>query len=257
MALTFDVPNFFVKLGTVIGICLNGSAGILFYEIYKGQKTIEAVPEAYIISNIVCNVINLAFGKCKEEGRGDTNMMISSGVGSGLAILWSIFYLYYATKKNGGLKQLLLFIFIDLNLSFELFYIFSYVSTNEIVPGNIALVLTVINAGTPGQNIYKVIKNKDKKLIPIWTTIFGALCNLSWLIYGAFGVANAPDMLMVIPNGLGLLLNILSSGAYWYASCAGPKQTDEAPPLPSNVDDEKLIADTPDTTQTPTVETQQ
>ena len=255
--MAFNVPDFFVKLGTIIGICLNGSAGILFLEIYKGQKTIEAVPEAYIISNIVCNVINLAFGKCKEGGKGDTNMLISSGVGSGLAILWSLFYLYYATKKNGGLKQLLLFIFIDLNLSFELFYIFSYISTNEVVPGNIALVLTVINAATPGQNIYKVIRDKNKQLIPIWTTIFGALCNLSWLIYGAFGVANAPDPLMVIPNGLGLLLNILSSGAYWYASCFGPKQTADAPPLPSTTDDEKLIADTPDTTQTPTVETQQ
>ena len=137
---------------------------------------------------------------------------------------------------------MLLFIFIDLNLSFELFYIFSYVSTDERVPGNIALFLGVINAATPGQNIIKVIKDKNKNLIPIWTTIFGALCSLSWLIYGAFGVQNAPDFLMVIPNGLGLILNLCSSAAFWYASCYGPKETETSTIPESTKDDEKLIA---------------
>ena len=54
---------------------------------------------------------------------------------------------------------------------------------------------------------------------------------------------------MVIPNGLGLLLNLCSSGAFWYASCYGPKETEETPVIQTKVDDEKLIADTPDTTQ--------
>lgn len=239
--MAFDISTFFVWLGTIIGICLNSSAGVLFYEIYKGDKTIEDIPESYIVSNILCNVINLAFGKCKEGGNGDTMMMISSGVGSGIAILWSFFYLYYATKNRGGCKQLLLFIFIDLNLSLEIFYIFTEISTKEEVPGNIALVLTVINAATPGQNIYKAIRDKNKKLIPIWTTLFGALCNLSWFIYGTFGVANAPDLLMMIPNGLGLLLNICSSGAFWYASCYGKNETSKTP---LQNDDEKAITET-------------
>lgn len=213
----FNVPQFFVILGTIIGVCLNASGGYLFVEIYKGQKVIEDVPESYIVSNILCNIINLAFGKCKEGGKGDTNMLISSGIGSGLALLWSLCYLYYATKTHGGLKKLLLFIFIDLNLSFELYYIFTEISTNEDVPGKIAIGLGIINAATPGQNIYKVMKYKRRKLIPIWTTLLGALCSLSWFIYGAFGVEIAPDWNMMIPNGLGLLLNLCSTGAFFYA----------------------------------------
>ena len=73
-------------IGTAIGIGLNASAGVLFVEILQKRRVYTEIPESMLLSNIICNLINLAYG----YQLGEQIMVISSGVGSGLAILWGI-----------------------------------------------------------------------------------------------------------------------------------------------------------------------
>ena len=193
-------------IGTAIGIGLNASAGVLFVEILQKRRLYTEIPESMLFSNIFCNLINLAFGYQK----GDTTMITSSGVGTGLAVLWGVLYSFYLAQKK--IDKFLLYTFIIINLSAEIFWIFGGIikpkEIGEAVAGWFAFFLTVINAATPGQNIITVIKTGKYKLIPIVTTVFGFLCSSCWFVYGIWGLDKGPDMKMYIPNGLGILLNL-------------------------------------------------
>ena len=152
-------------IGTAIGIGLNASAGVLFVEILQKKRLYTEIPESMLFSNIFCNLINLAFGYQK----GDTTMITSSGVGTGLAVLWGVLYSFYLAQKK--IDKFLLYTFIIINLSAEIFWIFGGIikpkDIGEEVAGWFAFFLTVINAATPGQNIITVIKTGKYKLIPI------------------------------------------------------------------------------------------
>ena len=208
----FDFAGICSLVGTIIGVFLNFSAGILYIEICQGKRDYHTIPEYYIVSNVLANIINLSFSICKN----DLMMLISNGIGIGFSLIWSIFYLFYATNKK--ISKFFLLSFIVLNLSSELVFILTQISTSEEVPGWISVFIGAINSATPGQNIYYTIKNKDPSLIPIWTTVSGGICNFCWFIYGAFGVFNAPDPKIIIPNILGMLLNLVSSCSYFYAT---------------------------------------
>ena len=98
-------------IGTAIGIGLNASAGVLFVEILQKKRLYTEIPESMLFSNIFCNLINLAFGYQK----GDTTMITSSGVGTGLAVLWGVLYSFYLAQKK--IDKFLLYTFIIINLS--------------------------------------------------------------------------------------------------------------------------------------------
>ena len=119
-------------------------------------------------------------------------------------------YSFYLAQKK--IDKFLLYSFIIINLSAEIFWIFGGIiqpqEVGEAVAGWFAFFLTVINAATPGQNIITVIKTGKYKLIPIVTTVFGFLCSSCWFVYGIWGLDKGPDMKMYIPNGLGILLNL-------------------------------------------------
>ena len=179
---------------------------VLLEEKIKKRRLYTEIPESMLFSNIFCNLINLAFGYQKK----DSTMITSSGVGTGLAVLWGVLYSFYLAQKK--IDKFLLYSFIIINLSAEIFWIFGGIiqpqEVGEAVAGWFAFFLTVINAATPGQNIITVIKTGKYKLIPIVTTVFGFLCSSCWFVYGIWGLDDGPDMKMYIPNGLGILLNL-------------------------------------------------
>lgn len=201
--------NIIVKIGTIIGIGLNLSSIVLFYEVFRKKRLYTEIPESYIVSNVVNNIINLAWGFQKK----DQNMQISSGAGTGIALTWGILYLFFVSQKK--VLMFALYVFILLNLSTELCYIFGFMiqpqAVGDKVAGIVAFILTIVNNATPGQNIITVIKTGKYKLIPIVTTCFGLACGTCWFIYG---IVELKDYMMYVPNGLGMLLNILQIVVY-------------------------------------------
>ena len=85
--------NIIVNIGTVIGIGLNLSSIVLFYEVFRKKRLYTEIPESYIVSNVVNNIVNLAWGFQKK----DQNMQISSGAGTGIALTWGILYLFFVS----------------------------------------------------------------------------------------------------------------------------------------------------------------
>lgn len=194
-----DKTEIFPMIGTVIGIFVNLSPGILFAEIVKNQRIYTEIPESMLLSNLLCNCINLSLGFVRM----DYIMILSSSVGAFLAIVWAIWYLFYFSEDN--IKMFLIHSFVIVNLSVEFVWIFGFIIKSNLGTGIGAIIITVINFATPGQNILKVIRTKKHKLIPIFTTVTCLLCSSCWLIYGITEF----DYRLYVPNVLGLLFGLL------------------------------------------------
>ena len=65
---------------------------------------------------------------------------------------------------------------------------------------------------SPGQKILRVIKEKNYKLIPIYSTIINIVYSIAWLLYGI----SIKMVLQIIPNVLGLFFSIINTGAWIY-----------------------------------------
>ena len=75
----------------------------------------------------------------------------------------------------------------------------------------------------PAQNLIKVIKEKNYKLIPIVSTILGAFCSGGWLLFGLI----VGDINSIISNGLGCFSSIITTFIWFYIYCIYSKKEDE------------------------------
>lgn len=187
-------------IGTAIGIGLNISPIILFWKVLRKIEKKDIIPESMLIFNILCSLLwatywlrKVVFVAC-----------FSSSVGTILSIIFSIVYLYVTFEDS--IFKFLVAAFIDLDICAQLYYILVYIVPDVEYIGTVAMVVNIINYAAPGQNILKVIKEGDYKLIPIVTTLFGAACSLSWL---SFGILKR-DINCIVPNSLGMVFSVVN-----------------------------------------------
>ena len=94
---------------------------------------------------------------------------------------------------------------------------------NHAILSYIAMVFNVMMFISPGQKIIRVIREKNYKLIPIYSTIVNILCSSSWL-----GYAICIKLIsQIIPNALGLFFSILNTFAWIYFYINRDKSKDD------------------------------
>lgn len=199
--------------GTILAVGLNLSPCILFYEYFKGKRELKTIPEMMFIIGIFCCTTNLAYGLLKQ----DLNLYLNSCICEVIQISYGTVYLFLYAQKN--FSKWLLYVFIEFNLTFEILYIFydviKYHTSRSFAiefTGWFNVVMTVFNAGAPGQKIIEVWKTQNFMLIPIWTTIAQILCSALW---GFYGFADM-DLKLIIPNLLGVALCAAQIFSYFY-----------------------------------------
>ncbi len=94
-------------------------------------------------------------------------------------------------------------------------YICLYHINSLKIYGIMLIVINIIMFIAPGQNLKKVIRKKNHKLIPIATTIIGCICSAGWLLFGII----VEDINCIIPNGLGLISSIITTFIWIYFFC--------------------------------------
>ena len=196
-------------LGMIIGIGLNLTPGVLFYELNTGKKKLSDIPEFMFVSNVFNCSINLGYSIIISNKM----LMISNLICTSITLFYSSIYLWHYSEKQ--FKLFFLYLFMAYNLTLEIIYAttqafldlagqqeFKEVPSAQRIIGGITIFLTVINAGAPGQKIFTVISTGNYNLIPIVTTIFQCFCSTFWGIYGII----LWDYNVYIPNGLGIFL---------------------------------------------------
>ena len=201
-------------LGTILAVGLNLSPIVLFYEFFKGMRPLNSIPEMMFIMGVFCSTTNLAYGILKD----DKNLYINSLICTIIQVIYAIIYLYYYARKI--MSKWLLYVFISINLTLEVLYIFAYIleyhtdnkEFAKYFTGWFNVGMTAVNAGAPGQKIFEVWKTGNYMLIPIFTTITQILCSGLW---GCYGFAD-DDPKLYIPNLIGVVLCGIQIFSYFF-----------------------------------------
>ena len=191
-----NAATIFPTLGTIFSVFLSFSPTVPFIQVFQRKEKIEILPEGMLL----CQLLNrLLWGSVWVLTK-RLIPFINSAVGILITTVFITLYLFLYFHRR-YLKTLSKFIIL---LLFEFLIFFGAVLYGNVsVVSLLAMIFNVAMYIAPGQKIFRVIKEKNYKLIPIRSTIVSILCSGSWLIYGI--VINL--VAQIIPNALGLFLS--------------------------------------------------
>ena len=201
----FDLSDIFSTVGTIISVILSFSPIFPFIKVFKKQEKIDILPEGLLLFLILTRIVWGSVWILTGRKIALLNSVLGVFVCNIFVILY--FYLYF---NRTYLKPFFSSIILIL-LEGGLLYI-SVLWGNFTALSYIAMVFNVMLFISPGPKIVRVLKDKNYKLIPIYSTIINILCSSSWLGYGI--CINLISQ--IIPNALGLFFSVLNTSAWIY-----------------------------------------
>ena len=196
-----DILPFLQIFNTILAVVLNLSPIVGFISVIKGKEKYTIIPVLMLVFNLLNN---LCWG-CYWCRVYRYSPMTCSIICSIIANIFFFIYLYYFANKY--IKKYILYLICLLFIEIIIIYVSYYIVQNLTYYGIFLIVINILMFAAPGQNLIKVIKEKNYKLIPIASTIVGILCSGGWYLYGK--IVN--DINCVIPNGLGLIFSIFTT----------------------------------------------
>ena len=206
---TQAIATYASLIGTCMGIGLGLTPIAPFISILKGKESVKIFPETLIFINIFCPHL-----WCTYWIRQAVFIpFFSAIVGLTLGLVFSSIYLYFYLGKNTTKWLLALCAQFSIFLSFHYFLL--YILPRYEYIGFAAMVSGIVTSIAPAQNVIKVFKQGQYKLIPIWTCVFGGLCAACWLVFGIL----IKDIYNIIPNGISLAIQICNTSIWTYFYC--------------------------------------
>ena len=201
---TQAIATYASLIGTCMGIGLGLTPIAPFISILKGKESVKIFPETLIFINIFCPHL-----WCTYWIRQAVFIpFFSAIVGLTLGLVFSSIYLYFYLGKNTGKWLLSLVGKFAVVIAFHYFLLDILPSHHYI--GTAAMLVGIFTSIAPAQNVLKVIRERNYKLIPICSCVFGGLCNFSWLSFGIM----LKDIYNIIPNAICFTIN-LSNTLIW------------------------------------------
>ena len=186
---------------TILTIILNLSPIVALMPVIKGKEKYTNVP----VSMLIFNLLNNLCWACYWYRKSFFSPFLCSCICSIIATIFFNIYLYFFSNKR--IQKYIIYLFSLIFLLILIIYVSMYIIKSLIFYGRYLIVINIIMYAAPGQNLLKVIKEKNYKLIPIASTIVGAICSGGWFLYG--NIVN--DINCIIPNVLGLIFSIFTT----------------------------------------------
>ena len=210
--------NYLSMFNTAITVFLNLSPGVLFLNVSKGKEKYTNIPPLMLLFNL----LNNAIWGCYWHRKGEFSGFFCSFICGTIATIFLVWYLYYYSNKNAGKFLLYACIHCAVQTGIIVFFLSNILDLP--VVGILLIVINTLQYIAPAQNLLKVIKEKNHKLIPIVSTILGTICSGGWLLFALI----IGDINCFIPNGLGCISSILTTIVwFWIYSKYGDKKDEE------------------------------
>jgi uncharacterized protein with PQ loop repeat len=207
-------------VGTAMGIGLGITPIVPFLEIIKGKESVRIFPESMIFFNILCPHL----WACYWIRQNIFIPFFSAIFGLVLALIFSTIYLYFYLGKSTAKWLLALVGKFAVVTAFHYFLLDILPSYHYI--GTAAMLVGIFTSIAPAQNVLHVIRERNYKLIPICSTVFGGLCNFSWLSFGIM----LKDIYNIIPNAICFTINLSNTliWCYFYYTRDKKEEKEEA-----------------------------
>ena len=212
------IKSYLSVFNTVITVFLFLSPAVVFINVAKGKEKYTNIPPMMLLFNL----LNNAIWGCYWHRKGEFSGFFCSFICGTIATVYLVWYLYYVAEKQAGkfilytCAQFLIeagIIFFFLSNIMELTYV-----------GFLLIGINTLMYIAPAQNLMKVIKEKNHKLIPIVSTILGSICSGGWLLFALI----IGDINCFIPNGLGCISSIITTLIwFWIYTKYGKKGDNE------------------------------
>ena len=210
--------NYLSIFNTVVTVFLNLSPAVVFINVAKGKEQYTNIPPMMLLFNL----LNNAIWGCYWHRRGEFSGFFCSFLCSTIATIYLVWYLYYVASKNVG--KFLLYVLGQFVVEAAVVAFFVSNILDLPVVGILLIVINTLQYIAPAQNLMRVIKEKNHKLIPIVSTLVGAVCSGGWLLFALI----IGDINCFIPNGLGCISSIITSIVwFWIYNKYGKKGDEE------------------------------
>ena len=211
------IKDYVSLFSTFLNIFLNLSPIVIFIDIYKGKAKYTNIPPMMLIFSYLNNAIWGGYWYRKHE----MSVFWCCFVCASIATIFSAWYLFYYTQKNLG--KWVFFVLIQFSLEAFVVMIFFSDFISLTIVGILLIGINAMQYASPAQNLIKVIREKNCNLIPIVSTILGALCSGGWLLFGLI----MGDINSIISNSLGCLSSILTTLVWFWIYCKYGKKEEK------------------------------
>ena len=170
-----------------------------FLNVLKGRLYYEDTPGAFVtICYINCFIWYIYGDMIFSE-----QIKMSNLISSCISLVLIVIYLAYELKKY--LADTILNALILITGSWSVYRALTIIIDDDRIVGKICIVTTVFVFITPIQILYKVIKEKDYILIPIYSAFSYFLASIAWVIYGIL----YSDFYLIFAHAAGIVLSFI------------------------------------------------
>lgn len=244
-------------IATILAICGCVTGGIFFiahglivYKLYKDAKTITQTSAMGMFTTYISCLLWMTTILLLNQNHNDFYhyriFFYNNIVGVFFNLCWNGIYIYYFTLNKSKILRIVYYItFVD--VTFEaIFYLMDSLAKSEsnnlkfVVGGWIACGFNVLMHITPGFNIAKLFKEKNRALISFPNVVLGLLNSGFWLLFACikkFTYRQLNNDHMIVANSLGILLCVIQLCMY---KCFGGDVLDKEETQLIKMEEEKV-----------------
>lgn len=233
MAVSNLVKEIFGWTGTGVSTLFYLAPFFPFKEVIEGKRLWSDAPGVTLCMSYLSCILWKVYGFQDRT----LQVYVANLEGELLTLIWVIIYLIFFMKRNffKSLGICILYIAVATGLDFLFYRVFS----QEVV-GWTANVFNVLMYAAPGEKIIRIIKTKNFKLLPIWSSSASIISTTCWMSFGIL----KKDIKLIVPNALGLFFAILQCTVYIiYYKITGGVVPGEEKKDEAETENEKLVRD--------------
>jgi solute carrier family 50 protein (sugar transporter) len=200
-----DLADIFSTIGTILSFIMSFSPLPPIIKVFKKEEKIDIIPEGFLLFLILTRIVWGSVWIITGRKIALLNSVLGVFVCDVFVILY--FFLYFNRTYLKTFFASIFLIFIEYGICYIGVFWGDYLTLSYI-----AMVFNVIMFISPGQKILRVIKEKNYKLIPIYSTVINVLVSSTWL---GFGIC-INLISQIIPNALGVFFSILNTSLWIY-----------------------------------------
>jgi uncharacterized protein with PQ loop repeat len=194
-----SVQECFGWAAACLTVCFYIGPVIPFINVLKGKLDFENSPGLFVTTCYVNCLIWYIYGEMIISDQVKISHMISALS----CFILIVIYLIFELKKY--LLDAILNALILTTGSWALYRAFTIVIDDDRVIGKILIVTTIVVYLAPMQIIYRVIKDKNYIMIPIYSAYVYLFACISWVIYGI----SINDFYLIFPHVIGTILSLI------------------------------------------------
>ena len=191
-------------VATSLTMCFYISPVIPFINVFKGKLNYEDTPIIVISASYVNCFCWYIYGEMIFSNQ----IKICNMIGAISSLILICIYLIFELKTYA--IDALLNALIIITGSLALYRGLLYTINDDSIIGKICNGTSIVVFLSPIQLIYRVIKEKNYFLIPIYTAYVSFIASSCWVTYGVF----IKDIYVILPNIIGILLAIIQIIVY-------------------------------------------